>query len=71
MPIEVNGQSIETDEEGYLVNRTDWNEDVAKVLASTDNAELSQNHWEVINFLVSFYALSIHVDRHCCAPQSV
>ena len=29
MPIEVNGNSIETDEEGYLVNLSDWSEDVA------------------------------------------
>ncbi len=55
MPIEVNGQSIETDEEGYLVDRGQWNEDVAKVLASTDNAELTQNHWEVLNFLREYY----------------
>lgn len=55
MPIVVNGQSIETDEEGYLVDRNQWNEDVAKVLASTDNAELTQNHWEVLNFLREYY----------------
>ena len=30
MTIEVSGKTIETDEEGYLANRTDWNEDVAK-----------------------------------------
>ncbi|OGI56707.1 MAG: sulfurtransferase TusE [Candidatus Muproteobacteria bacterium RBG_19FT_COMBO_61_10] len=55
MPIVVNGQSIETDEEGYLVDRNQWNEEVAKVLASTDNAELTQNHWEVLNFLREYY----------------
>src|SRR4030042_7002030 len=55
MPIVLNGQSIETDEEGYLVDRNQWNEEVAKVLASTDNAELTQNHWEVLNFLREYY----------------
>ena len=55
MPIVVNGQSIETDEEGYLIDRNQWSEDVAKVLASTDNAELTQNHWEVLNFLREYY----------------
>jgi tRNA 2-thiouridine synthesizing protein E len=55
MPIVVNGQSIETDEEGYLVDRNQWNEEVAKVLAATDNAELTQNHWEVLNFLREYY----------------
>jgi dissimilatory sulfite reductase related protein len=55
MPIVVNGQTIETDEEGYLVDRTQWNEEIAKVMASTDNAELTQNHWEVLNFLREYY----------------
>ncbi len=36
MTIEVNGQTIETDEEGYLANRSDWNEDVAKEMARLD-----------------------------------
>ena len=36
MTIEVSGKTIETDEEGYLANRTDWNEDVAKEMARVD-----------------------------------
>jgi tRNA 2-thiouridine synthesizing protein E len=55
MPIEVSGKSYETDEEGYLVNRTDWNEEVAKAMAKADNCDLTQNHWEVINFLREYY----------------
>jgi len=55
MSIEVNGQTYETDEEGYLVNRTDWNEDLAKAMAQQDNCELTENHWEVINFLREYY----------------
>ena len=55
MPIEVNGKTIETDEEGYLENREDWNEDVAKEMARIDDCELSENHWEVINFLREYY----------------
>lgn len=55
MAIEVNGQTIETDEEGYLVNLGDWNEEVAKVLAQQDELELKDTHWEVINFLREYY----------------
>ena len=55
MPIEVNGKSYETDEEGYLTNRTEWNEDLAKAMAKADNCDLSDNHWEVINFLREYY----------------
>jgi tRNA 2-thiouridine synthesizing protein E len=53
--IEVNGKTIETDEEGYLVNLADWNEDAAKVLAGQDELELTNQHWEVINFLREYY----------------
>ena len=55
MAIEVNGKTIETDEEGYLTNLSDWNEDVAKVLAGQDELELTESHWEVINFLREYY----------------
>ncbi|MBI3547006.1 MAG: TusE/DsrC/DsvC family sulfur relay protein [Gammaproteobacteria bacterium] len=55
MPINVSGKTIETDEEGYLVSRTDWNEEIAKEMAKIDNCDLSTNHWEVINFLREYY----------------
>ena len=53
--IEVNGKSYETDEEGYLVNLADWNEDVAKHIAETENVPMSDSHWEVVNFLRKYY----------------
>ncbi len=53
--IEVNGANFETDEEGYLVNLTDWSEDVGKFLAQSENVELTPNHWEVIGFLREYY----------------
>jgi TusE/DsrC/DsvC family sulfur relay protein len=53
--IEVAGNTIEVDEEGYLVNRSDWNEDIAAVMAKEDDCELTENHWEVINFLREYY----------------
>ena len=53
--IDVNGKPYETDEEGYLVNLADWNEDIAKVIAQTENVDMTENHWEVVNFLRSYY----------------
>jgi tRNA 2-thiouridine synthesizing protein E len=55
MALVVNGQAIETDEEGYLANRSDWTEQVATEMAKIDNASLEPNHWEVINFLREYY----------------
>jgi tRNA 2-thiouridine synthesizing protein E len=53
--ISVSGKTIEVDEEGYLVNRSDWSEEVGKEMAKIDNCDLTQNHWEVINFLREYY----------------
>ncbi|RMG28033.1 MAG: TusE/DsrC/DsvC family sulfur relay protein [Gammaproteobacteria bacterium] len=55
MPIEVNGKVIETDEEGYLANLNDWSPEVAEAMAKEDGVELTDNHWEVINFLREYY----------------
>ena len=55
MPIEVNGKQYETDEEGYLVNLSEWTEEVAGAIAKVENIEMSQNHWEVVNFLRDYY----------------
>ena len=51
MTIEVGGQTVETDKNGYLVNVDDWSEDVAKVLAEQEGVELSDKHWDLINYL--------------------
>jgi len=53
--IDVNGKSVEVDEEGYLVNLSEWNEDIAERFAGDDNTQLTQNHWEVITFLREYY----------------
>ena len=55
MAITVGGKSMETDEEGYLVNLSDWTEDVANEIAKAENVEMTQNHWEVVNFLREYY----------------
>lgn len=55
MGIEVNGTTYETDEEGYLLNLADWNEDIGKVLAQGENVDMTDAHWEVVNFLREYY----------------
>ena len=53
--IEVNGKNYETDEEGYLINLGDWNEEVAGYLATQEQVNMTEQHWEVINFLRDYY----------------
>ena len=55
MAIEVNGKVLETDEEGYIQNLSDWEPSVAEYMAKQDDCELTENHWEVINFLREYY----------------
>ncbi len=55
MAIEVNGTTLATDEEGYLENLSDWSTEVAEVMAAQDGQELTEQHWEVINFLREYY----------------
>jgi len=57
MAIEVNGKTIETDDNGNLVNHNDWNEDVARALAAADDTmgELTQEHFDVLNYLRDQY----------------
>ena len=55
MALEVNGKSIETDENGNLTDPHAWNEDVARALAAGEGIELTQEHWDVLNYLRSEY----------------
>jgi len=55
MTLVLDDKTYETDEEGYLVNLSDWSEDVANHIAKEENIEMTENHWEVINFLREYY----------------
>ena len=55
MSIQVNGKVLETDEEGYINILSDWCPEVATCMAREDECQLSENHWEVINFLRDYY----------------
>jgi tRNA 2-thiouridine synthesizing protein E len=56
MAIEVKGASVETDENGYLVNLEDWNEDVALKLAEGEDIDMTEAHWDLVKFLRNYYA---------------
>lgn len=55
MALIINNAEIATDKEGYLISLADWNHDVAKLIAKTENIELTSNHWEIIELLREFY----------------
>ncbi len=51
----LNNTTISLDNDGYLKNLSDWNKDVAQVLARDEQIELTENHWEVIELVREFY----------------
>lgn len=55
MTLEVNGNPVETDANGYLVNIEDWNKDVAQAMADAEGLELTDKHWDLINYLRDEY----------------
>ncbi|ASJ71501.1 TusE/DsrC/DsvC family sulfur relay protein [Granulosicoccus antarcticus] len=47
--------NLETDHEGYLRRHTDWTPELANELAGADGIQLTEAHWEVLNFLQEYY----------------
>jgi len=55
MGIELVDKVLETDEEGYLINLSEWTEEAAGIIAKTEDIEMTNGHWEVVNFLREYY----------------
>jgi len=55
--IEVKGKKVPLNEEGFLMNPQEWNEEIAVVLAVSEEGldGLSDDHWSVINYIRSYY----------------
>ena len=51
MALEVDGKSIETTENGYLVNLEDWTQAVGQAIADVDKLEMTEKHWDIVNYL--------------------
>ena len=56
--LNVNGKTILTDSEGYIVDMNDWNEAFVQAQAQRECLELTDEHWQVVRFLRDYY------DRH-------
>lgn len=52
----IDGREVIFDGEGFLDDPDQWSESVARLLAGEDDLdELSDKHWNVLNFLRKFY----------------
>ncbi|MEW6982958.1 TusE/DsrC/DsvC family sulfur relay protein [Colwelliaceae bacterium 6471] len=50
-----NGIEIVCDKHGYLIDHLQWDRELAVIIAKNDGMELTDAHWEVINFVRDFY----------------
>ena len=55
MTYKINGKTIEVDANGFLVNQEDWDKDVAEAIAKNEGLALTQDHWDVIEYLRDQY----------------
>ncbi len=55
MAYDVNGKSVESTATGFLANQDDWDKSVAEAIAKEEGLELTQDHWDVIEYLRDQY----------------
>ncbi|MFH1217787.1 MAG: TusE/DsrC/DsvC family sulfur relay protein [Pseudomonadota bacterium] len=71
-------KKLSVDEKGFLKNLTDWNEDVARILAEREGvSDFSDERLEIVRFIRSYYennhvfpilnyvCKSLHLHREC------
>ncbi len=61
--LRVAGRDVETDAEGYLLHLDEWSEDFARAEARREGLTLTNEHWQVIQFLREYF------DEHRVQPQ--
>ena len=54
MSYTVEGAELETDADGYLLE-PDYRDETVKVIAAAENIELTDAHWQVINYMREQY----------------
>ncbi len=55
MAYELNGKTIETTSTGYLVDQDDWSRELAQHMAGLEQIELTERHWDLIDYLRDEY----------------
>ena len=47
---------FETDDEGFLLNLSDWSPAIAKTIAQREDIQISEAHWEIIQIIKQYYS---------------
>ena len=57
----MDGRSLRTTNEGFLLKMADWDESVAEKLAKANGIEITLEHWEIIHFIRHYYQTYKHL----------
>ena len=63
MSLQLNGTTVEIDNEGYLLNTDDWSPELAEVIAHGENMELTEERLEIVHFVRK------HFEERECIPE--
>ncbi len=63
MSLQLNGVTIETDNEGYLLKPDDWSLALAEVIARGEDMELTDERLEIVHFVRE------HFEERECIPE--
>lgn len=55
MELDIAGEHVVTDTQGYLRNLAEWSEGFAKEMANHDGLDLYNDHWELIWYFREYY----------------
>lgn len=64
MTLQRNGKTVETDEEGFLLDPHDWDEKLAEAIARDINLELTEPRWAVVRYVRE------HFETHGQVPEA-
>lgn len=55
MAITINNQNIAVDNEGFLLEPSDWSEELAYKLAEIEDIDLTADHWMVVRYVRNYH----------------
>ncbi|MHB8392180.1 MAG: TusE/DsrC/DsvC family sulfur relay protein [Acidobacteriaceae bacterium] len=64
MQVKISGRMVERDDDGYLVDPSDWNEEVAEAFALETGLSFTDEHRRIIGFMRRY------LEEHGIAPDA-
>ena len=47
----------DTDNEGFLLDPTEWNREIAEIIARSENITMTNDHWFVVKYIRDYHEL--------------